>query len=603
MKYFSRLPFLLFQVLQRYNIYLNIVVAGFSIIGFSQCKEPVKLPSGDPDNSGLFLPGSFEAVVVADSVGSARHMAVNSNGDIYVKLRFIKDEQGSNVALRDTNQDGKADIIQRFGNYKDEGSLANGMRIHNGYVYYSSDLKIYRQKLTPGKLIPDSEMEVVLTDDHAHGTHWHITKPVSFDNKGNMYVPFGSPSNACQDLANSPGGKPGEAGLDPCPELEQHGGIWKFDANKIGLTQKDGTKFATGIRSVLAMDWNPVDENLYAVMHGRDDLLRLWPDKFSPWQSAVLPSEEFLRVKEGADFGWPYCYYDHMQQKKVLAPEYGGDGNSIGRCNNTDLPIMGFPGHWAPNDLLFYRGDQFPERYKNGAFIAFHGSTNRAPYPQSGYFVCFVPFKDGQSTGKWEVFADGFAGVDTIVNVSNAKFRPMGLAVGPDGSLYVTESRKGKIWRIMYKGDKSSFGETQLAQMEKRKLLTHLKTPDKVKDDLYKGREVAGERIYNTYCAACHQRDGKGDNNRFPPLAGLEWVTGDKERLINAILNGLQGEIQVNGKTYNGVMPAHASVLDDQAIASIINYIRNNNKFGNNASIVSAAEVSQVRKSSGTESK
>jgi mono/diheme cytochrome c family protein len=175
----------------------------------------------------------------------------------------------------------------------------------------------------------------------------------------------------------------------------------------------------------------------------------------------------------------------------------------------------------------------------------------------------------------------------------------MGIAVGPEGSLYITESRKGKIWRVMYKGDRNNFGEVQLAQMEKRKLLSHLRIPDPVKDDLYKGREVAGEKIYNTYCAACHQRDGKGDNNRFPPLAGSDLVTGYMERLIDVILNGLQGEVQVNGKTYNGLMPAHASILDDQAVASIINYLRNNDKFGNNASAVSASEVSKVRNASG----
>src|ERR671932_85883 len=98
------------------------------------------------------------------------------------------------------------------------------------------------------------------------------------------------------------------------------------------------------------MDWNDVDKNLYVVMHGRDDLHLLWPDKFTRWQSAVLPSEEFQRVKDGSDFGWPYCYYNHMTKKKVLAPEYGGDGNIVGRCSEMDLPVMGFPGHWAPND-------------------------------------------------------------------------------------------------------------------------------------------------------------------------------------------------------------------------------------------------------------
>ena len=217
------------------------------------------------------------------------------------------------------------------------------MRIHDGYLYFASELVVYRNKLTPGKLIPESKMEVVLTEEYPGRTHWHITKPISFDDKGHMYVPFGAPSNACQDLVRTPGGTPGFAGLDPCPELTDHGGIWQFDANKTGLKQKDGRRFATGIRSVVAMDWNKDDKNLYVVMHGRDDLHLLWPDKFTPWQSAVLPSEEFLRVNDGDNFGWPYSYYDQMQQKNVLAPEYGGDGKMPARDTQYNCPSWGFP--------------------------------------------------------------------------------------------------------------------------------------------------------------------------------------------------------------------------------------------------------------------
>jgi glucose/arabinose dehydrogenase len=111
---------------------------------------------------------------------------------------------------------------------------------------------------------------------------------------------------------------------------------------------------------------------------------------------------------------------------------------------------MAFPGHLAPNDLLFYTGDMFPEKYKDGAFIAFHGSWNRAPEPQKGFFVVFVPFNGAIPTGDWEVFADGFAGVDTVNSTRDAKYRPCGLAQGPDGSLYVTDDVKGRVWRILY---------------------------------------------------------------------------------------------------------------------------------------------------------
>jgi glucose/arabinose dehydrogenase/mono/diheme cytochrome c family protein len=436
---------------------------------------------------------------------------------------------------------------------------------------------------------------VVLTEEYPRGSHWHITKPVSFDDAGHMYVPFGAPSNACQDLVRTPGGTPGFAGLDPCPELIDHGGIWQFDANKTGLKQSDGRKFATGIRSVVAMDWNKDDKNLYVVMHGRDDLHLLWPDKFTTWQSAVLPSEEFLRVNDGNNFGWPYSYYDQMLKKNVLAPEYGGDGKIPARDSSVQLPIMGFPAHWAPNDLLFYEGDQFPGHYKHGAFIAFHGSTNRSPYPQAGYFVCFVPFENGEPTGEWEVFADGFAGMDPIVNVSDAVYRPMGLAMGPDGSLYITDSNKGKIWRIMYKGDKNKFGKVELASMEKRKLYSNIRTPDELNDNLYKDKALPGAQVYNTYCIFCHQHNGKGDGNRFPPLDSSEWVIGDKKNLIDIVLNGLNKQIEVKGKPYNNLMPQH-SFLRDEDIAEVLTYIRQN--FKNNSSAVTGREVSKVRNSS-----
>ena len=576
---------------------IKIISLFCASIIIASCGNHTELPPGDVDNGGLFLPEGFETVVVVDSLaGRARHIAVNDNGDIYVKTRLEK--EAGNVALRDSDNDGKADVIETFGDYKNLGDYGTSMRIHNGYLYFSTELVVYRYKLTPGKLIPESSIEVILTDDHAHGLHEHNAKPIAFDSKGNMYVPFGAPSNACQEMNRIPG----SPGIDPCPLLEDHAGIWRFDASKINQTQKDGVMFATGLRSILAMDWNSADENLYVVMHGRDDLRRIWPEVFSSWESALLPAEEFLRIKEGSDAGWPYCYYDQLQEKKVLSPEYGGDGDSVGRCGQYEKPLIGFPGHWAPNDLFFYTGNQFPEHYKNGAFIAFHGSTNRAPYPQAGYLIAFIPFKnarlpDGQGnpTGSWEVFADGFAEVDPIVNVSDAKYRPMGIAMGPDGSLFIAETEKGKIWRIMYKGNKNSFGEAQLAKMDKRKTFSNIRTPHEINDNLAKGIVEGGEKLYNTYCASCHQQNGKGAEGRFPPLVDASWVSGDKTRLINVILNGLEGNIEVNGVGYNSTMPKHAFLSDEEA-AGVLTYIRKN--FGKKDDAITAAEVGKLRSKS-----
>jgi glucose/arabinose dehydrogenase len=157
-----------------------------------------------------------------------------------------------------------------------------------------------------------------------------------------------------------------------------------------------------------------------------------------------------FRLQKGADCGWPYCYYDNDKQQKLLNPEYGGDRKKVDRCADKTKSIVQFPGHLAPNALLFYTGSQFPAKYKNGAFIAFHGSWNRTPEPQAGFFVVFVPFKDGMPAGKWEVFADGFSGIPTGATTGKAKYRPCGLAQAPDGSLVISDDNNGTIWKVSY---------------------------------------------------------------------------------------------------------------------------------------------------------
>ena len=608
-----------FQISLRIKIifacfYNNLLITRLCLKGFlillifislEQCrsKGPGVLPPGDNRNAGLYLPSGFDALAVVDSIGMARHLAVNKNGDIYVKLRFNRtmDGRGGSVALRDLNGDGKADSIVYFGDYTDAGGGAVGMRINDGYLYTSTVEQVLRNKLTPGELVPTSKTEVILTDT---SRSYHTTKPMAFDKNGNMYVPFGAPTDAGQDAAKfGLDGIPEGHGLDPYPALKDHAGIWKFDANTAGQTQKDGEKYATGLRSIVGMTWSPLDNTLYAVVNGIDNFHKRFPQRYTTWQAAVLPAETLVQVKKGDDYGWPYAYYDQIQGRNVLQPGYGGDGKIVGRASKFNVPAMGFPGHWAPMDLLFYQGNQFPARYKNGVFVIFHGSTDRSPYPQAGYIVIFIPFENGAPTGdirekgggEWEVFADGFAGVDTVVNTSDAKYRPMGLAEGPDGSLYISESNKGKIWRVMYKGDKNKFGDAQLAKMEERKLEKYIKNPDPVKDDLSKGSVSEGIILYNISCATCHQQDGKGDNARFPPLLGSEFIKGDKDTLIKIILYGLKGRITVNGKTWDGIMPAHAKYLDDHAVASILTYIRK--RFGDNSSDVTSIEVAKNRNS------
>ena len=144
----------------------------------------------------------------------------------------------------------------------------------------------------------------------------------------------------------------------------------------------------------------------------------------------------------------------------------------------------------------------------------------------------------------------------------------------------------------MYKGDKTKFAAAELAVMEKRKSSAHIRTPDEVADNLEKGIATGGERIYNTYCVACHLGDGKGDGSRFPPLDSSEYVLGDKGRLINILLNGMQEQITVKGRQYNNLMPSHR-FLSDEELASVLAYVRQN--FGNTAGEITPEEVSEQR--------
>jgi len=396
--------------------------------------------AGKYHDTQLTLPEGFSATVFADSVGRARHIIVNENGDVYVALRRPHKDGGGIVALRDSDGDGRADIIKRFGEFG-----GTGIDIRNGYLYFAPDTAILRYKLNPDELLPALTPEAVVNE--IPKGRQHAVKPFTFDDSGNLYVDIGAPANACQEKMRTKE----SPGMDPCPLLDKFAGIWRFKADELGQTQDEhGYRYATGIRHAVALDWKHDTGELYAVQHGRDQLNTLWPEFYNDEQNAELPAEEFFKVTEGSDFGWPYCYYDHLRGKKVLSPEYGGDGQKTDRCESCDDPILAFPGHWAPNDLIFYTGSQFPTKYMNGAFIAFHGSWNRAPLPQKGYKVVFVPFKGDMPSDDYEVFADGFAASDTLETPGDAKSRPMGLAEGPDGSLYVTDSVKGKIWKITY---------------------------------------------------------------------------------------------------------------------------------------------------------
>ena len=394
-------------------------------------------PACDKDNGGLKLPPGFCALVVADGLGPARHIAVASNGDIYVSLQ-ADGAKGGVVALRDANGDGRFEIKEKVGQ-----DSVTGVALRNGYLYLAKFNSVERYKMSPGRLTPAGPPEIVVSG--LPGVEEHGDKSIAFDGQGNLYVNVGAPSNACQPR-NRQTKVPGQ---DPCQLLERHGGIWKFSENKLGQKQEDGRRFATGLRQMPAIVWH--DTALYIVMNNRDQLDTLWPGMFTARENAERPAEPLYRATAGSNFGWPYCFFDYEQKKLLLNPEYGGDGKKVGRCAEFTGPVASFPAHWAPVDAIFYSGAQFPQRYKGGLFIAFHGSWNRSPMPQDGYNVTFQPFVDGRPSGAFEIFASGFAGRSQLMNPEEALARADGVAEAPDGSLYVAESQRGKVWRVLYR--------------------------------------------------------------------------------------------------------------------------------------------------------
>jgi glucose/arabinose dehydrogenase len=376
----------------------------------------------DTNNAGLTLPAGFCATLFA-AVPGARHLAVSSDGVVYVGSRA---RGGTAVALRDSDGDGHADQQAGFG-----PGAGTGIAVSDDAVYFAMDDRVIRYPRSAGDLAPRGEGVVLISGLPTGG---HSAKTLALGPGGALFVDHGSRTNSCQveDRADR---SPGER---PCAELEVRAGIWRYDATRAGQTPADGTRWGTGFRNAMAIAVQPATGRLWGASHGRDQLAANWG--FSDQDSAEKPAEEFGLIPEGADFGWPYCYYDGITHRKVLAPEYGGDGTALGDCAEKTQPVIAFPGHWAPMQLAFNSSDQFGAHYRGGAFLAFHGSWNRAPLPQAGFRVVFIPFVGDEPTGEYETFA--------VSSASETGLRPSGVAMGPDGALYIASDQSGQVFRV-----------------------------------------------------------------------------------------------------------------------------------------------------------
>jgi glucose/arabinose dehydrogenase len=398
--------------------------------------SPTTSTSGGCDET-LKLPPGFCATVFTDSAGPVRHIAVRRNGDVIAGILNQHREPGGLLVLRDSKHNGHADMAEHIG---EEG--VHGVVLATDSVLFASTATAVLRYRFGADLKPGRRVDTVVAGLPERPIPSHS---LAFDARGNLLVNVGAASEACAAAE-----RPHDPGRNPCPELASSGGIWAFHADRVQQTLKEGTRIATGLHNAVALTFSRQDTMVYAVSHGRDQLHERWPELYADVDGATKAAEEFVRLPPmRADFGWPYCYFDYGAGHRVLAPEYGGNISDTGPCDRLVQPLIAFPAHWAPMSVLFYTGAMFPAKYRTGAFIAFHGSAYRAPLPQEGYDIVFVPFKDGLPFGDYETFADGFAA--GMLNPEGAAHRPVGLAQGPDGALYVSDDKGGRIWKITYK--------------------------------------------------------------------------------------------------------------------------------------------------------
>ncbi len=531
------------------------------------------VPTCPGDNGGLTLSPGFCATLFADGIGHVRHMAVSAAGVLYVNTwsgqyyGFDKPHDGGFlVALKDNDGDGKADLIERFGDGVPEKATGGvGLALYNGALYAEQNDNILRFALTPGNPVPQGKPEKVLTGLPQTGDH--PMHPFVIDSTGNLFINSGSESNACEKPARAPGAK----GQKPCPELAMRAGIWKYDAKQVAQQFSAKNRYITGLRNSGGQSFD-ASGRLFAVQHGRDQLPESFPRLYTMEAGHELPSEVLVEVKEGGDYGWPTCYYDPLLKTLVLAPEYGGDGKAVGACANKAVPVAAFPAHFAPDDVAIYNGTQFPPAWRGGAFVAFHGSWNRAPGPQGGYSVGFQPMADGKTTGDWVVFADGFAGAEKAPG--RAAARPAGLAVGPDGALYVSEDMKGRIWRITHLEGGSTAIAAAPAPAPVAVAVVSLDSlavpPGSSAEQLALGEKIFHGQAASGTCAGCHGSDG-GGSQIGANLVDATWLWSDGS------VKGIKGTIEKGvtaAKQSIGAMPplggAPLQPADVDAVAAYV---------------------------------
>jgi glucose/arabinose dehydrogenase len=346
---------------------------------------------GSGSTAPLQLPADFEANVFAEGLNGPRFIAFGPDDILYVADRG----NGRIVALPDMDGDGRADEVRIFAEGLDQ---PHSLAFYEGAWFVGVPTGVIRLEDADGDGV--AEDRTVLIDDYPTSGS-HRTRTIKFLPDGRMVVSLGSSCNVCQEA-------------DP-----RRASVLVYDGPDAGSERI----FASGLRNAVGLAVHPDTGELWVSNNGRD----LMGDD--------LPPETVYIVQDGADYGWPRCH-----SGTVPDPDFG-DPNA---CDGVPQPIVQMQAHSAPLDLVFYTGDSFPDEYQNDLFIAFHGSWNRSV--PTGYKVVRLPLDGSQVTGPVEDFAVGWLNEDT----GQATGRPVGLAIGPDGALYISDDKSGFIYRVSY---------------------------------------------------------------------------------------------------------------------------------------------------------
>ncbi|MBA4146913.1 MAG: sorbosone dehydrogenase family protein [Verrucomicrobia bacterium] len=357
--------------------------------------RPAQREPSDERIKQLKLAPGFQINVFAKDLGNSRMMAVAPDGTVFVARR----EQGEVSALRDTNNDGVADINEVV--FKDIDDV-HGVTVHDGYLYLVAIKELYRAPLQNGR---PGKLETLIDDIPDGGQHPNRT--IAFGPDGALYLSVGSTCNAC---------------IEPNPE----------HATMLRVDPKDWSRkvYAKGLRNTIGFDWHPQTKAFWGWDHGSDEL------------GNDIPPEELNLIKQGGDYGWPFCYGKQVIDPKMKDPKEGTKGE---HCAQTIGSTLEYQAHSAPMAFTFYTGSQFPLEYQNNGFVAMRGSWNRKP--ATGYKIVRVKFQDGKPAGT-EDFVSGF-----LIENGAAHFgRLSGIAMAQDGSLLFSDDANGVVYRVSYMG-------------------------------------------------------------------------------------------------------------------------------------------------------